>query len=174
MIDPSVGEIRMFAGNFAPRGWAFCDGQLLEIDKHMGLYALIGTTYGGDGKTTFALPNLQGRAPMHPGQGPGLTSRQLAEKGGAETVTLTEEQMPQHDHTMKASGESGEVGSLNSKAAFARSRGGELYQTEAGSNLVSLAEGTLPSAGGSQPHDNMQPFLSMNFVIALVGTLPTQ
>jgi microcystin-dependent protein len=174
MSEPFIAEIRIFAGNFAPRGWAFCNGQLLPVSQNTALFSLIGTTYGGDGRSTTALPNLQGRAPMHPGRGPGLTARRLGERGGTDQITLTEAQMPQHHHSMRASMENGEVGSLTPNVVFARSRGGNLYQADTTNNLVSLAENTLPSTGGSQAHNNMQPFLAMNFIIALVGLYPSR
>lgn len=173
MSEPFIAEIRIFAGNFAPRGWAFCDGQLLPISQNTALFSLIGTTYGGDGRTTTALPNLQGRAPMHPGRGPGLTERRLGQKGGVETVTLSEAQMPNHTHSMNAANRNGEdrpaVGN-----ALARSTGGAMYQTNTTANLVDMANQALPATGGSQSHNNMQPFLTMNFIIALVGLYPSR
>lgn len=174
MSEPFVAEIRIFAGNFAPLGWAFCDGQLLPISQNTALFSLIGTTYGGDGRTTTALPNLQGRAPMHPGRGPGLTSRRLGQKGGVEMVTLSEAQMPSHTHAMRgtAAGLSGLANSSDpADAAFAITTG-DSY-SDAG-DLVSMAQQALPDAGGSQPHNNMQPFLTMSFIIALVGLYPSR
>ena len=173
MSEPFIAEIRIFAGNFAPRGWAFCDGQLLPIAQNTALFSLIGTTYGGDGRTTTALPNLQGRAPMHPGRGPGLTSRRLGQRGGVETITLTEAQMPNHTHTL-----------MSGNTPFNRTRdpvnnslnrgvGGSQYQTGT-ANLQNLASTALLSAGGSQSHNNMQPFLTINFIIALVGVYPSK
>lgn len=174
MSEPFVAEIRIFAGNFAPRGWAFCNGQLLPVSQNTALFSLIGTTYGGDGRTTTALPNLQGRAPMHPGRGPGLTDRRLGQRGGVEMVTLTEAQMPNHNHTFRGTAENGEQGSLTNQVSLGRSRGGSLYQSNTSSNLVPMDERTLPNAGGSQPHNNMQPYLTMNFIIALVGLYPSR
>jgi microcystin-dependent protein len=174
MSEPFVAEIRIFAGNFAPRGWAFCDGQLLPVSQNTALFSLIGTTYGGDGRSTTALPNLEGRVPMHPGRGPGLTSRRLGQRGGVETVTLSEAQMPNHNHSQMASAENGGFGSLTTQMALARSRGGNLYQTNTNSNLVPMDPRSLPSTGGSQAHNNMQPFLAINFVIALVGLYPSR
>ena len=174
MSEPFVAEIRIFAGNFAPRGWAFCDGQLLPVSQNTALFSLIGTTYGGDGRSTTALPNLQGRAPMHPGRGPGLTDRRLGQRGGVETVTLSEAQMPNHSHTLRASTEPAELQAPGSDRALARSRGGNVYLQNAGAGLVPMADQALPSAGGSQAHNNLQPFLAMNFIIALVGLYPSR
>jgi microcystin-dependent protein len=172
MSEPFIAEIRIFAGNFAPRGWAFCNGQLLPVSQNTALFSLIGTTYGGDGRTTTALPNLQGRAPMHPGRGPGLTDRRLGERGGVETVTLSEAQMPQHTHTLRASSEDGDV-RVAVGNALARPPSGTAYQSS-GSNLVDISTQALPNAGGSQAHNNMQPFLTINFIIALVGLYPSR
>ncbi len=174
MSEPFVAEIRIFAGNFAPRGWAFCNGQLLPVDQNTALFSLIGTTYGGDGRTTTALPNLKGRAPMHPGRGPGLTSRRLGQKGGAETVTLSEAQLPGHTHTMMGVINPGNVRLPSNTVTLARSGGALAYQTDSTSNLVAMADQTLANAGGSQPHNNLQPFLTMNFIIALAGLYPSR
>lgn len=173
MSEPFIAEIRIFAGNFAPRGWAFCNGQLLPISQNTALFSLIGTTYGGDGRSTTALPDLAGRAPMHPGRGPGLTDRRLGQRGGVETVTLTEAQMPNHDHTAlahiaPATAFTPEAGT----SCLARSVGGNAYSTQAPD--VELAEQSLLNAGGSQAHNNMQPFLAINFIIALVGLYPSR
>jgi len=169
MSEPFVAEIRIFAGNFAPRGWAFCNGQLLPVSQNTALFSLIGTTYGGDGRTSTALPNLQGRAPMHPGRGPGLTARRLGERGGVETVTLTEAQMPSHNHTARASEEDGRF--LTPENMYFGA-GSTIYAQ--GTSNATMAEQTLPNAGGSQPHDNLQPFLVMNYIIALVGLYPSR
>ncbi|MEZ4771044.1 MAG: tail fiber protein [Caldilineales bacterium] len=174
MSEPFVAEIRIFAGNFAPRGWAFCDGQLLPISQNTALFSLIGTTYGGDGRTTTALPNLQGRVPMHPGRGPGLTARTLGELTGVGTVTLTEAQMPNHTHTLTGSGENGDQGSLTNNVVPGRSRGGSLYQTNTSSAVVQMNAGALAANGGSQAHNNMQPYLGLSFIIALVGLYPSR
>lgn len=174
MSEPFVAEIRIFAGNFAPRGWAFCDGQLLPVSQNTALFSLIGTTYGGDGRSTTALPNMQGRAPMHPGRGPGLTDRRLGQRGGVESETLSEAQMPNHNHTLRCTLENGEQGSLTNQVSLARSRGGTLYQTDTTNNLVDMDSRSLPNTGGSQAHNNMQPFLTMNFIIALVGLYPSR
>ena len=178
MSEPFIAEIRIFAGNFAPRGWAFCDGQLLPIANNSALFSLIGTTYGGDGRTTTALPNLQGRAAMHPGRGPGLTSRRLGERVGVETVTLSEAQIPNHNHSLYANAiqpdrfEDG-GGTPNSNKVIANSAGGTAYH-EGANNLVSLNSSALDSSGGSKAHTNMQPFLTLNFIIALTGLYPSR
>ncbi|MCG8406614.1 MAG: tail fiber protein [Phycisphaerales bacterium] len=175
MSEPFVAEIRIFAGNFAPRGWAFCDGQLLPISQNTALFALIGTIYGGDGQSTTALPNMQGRAPVHPGQGPGLTPKQLGQKGGVEMVTLSEAQMPNHTHTMRAAPDPADLRVPNNLRAFARAQ--DLYlDTSVTPNapLVDMATQALPSAGGSQSHNNLQPYIVLNYIIALEGLFPSQ
>lgn len=174
MSEPFVAEIRIFAGNFAPRGWAFCNGQLLPIAQNTALFSLIGTTYGGDGRTTTALPNLEGRAPMHPGRGPGLTDKRLGERGGVETVTLSEAQMPNHNHTMQANANPGDLQIPNNQRSLARTQPGFAWQDATTANLVDMASQALPSAGGSQAHNNMQPYLAINFIIALVGLYPSR
>ncbi|MEE4377891.1 MAG: tail fiber protein [Candidatus Competibacteraceae bacterium] len=173
MSEPFVAEIRIFAGNFAPRGWAFCDGQLLPVSQNTALFSLIGTTYGGDGRSTTALPDLQGRAPMQPGRGPGLTDRRLGQRGGVEMVTLTEAQMPNHDHTLRAADRRADSGTPVGHT-LSEPRDGNLYQTNTSSNLVPMADQALPNTGGSQAHNNLQPFLVMNFIIALVGLYPSR
>ena len=172
MSEPFVAEIRIFAGNFAPRGWAFCNGQLLPISQNTALFSLIGTTYGGDGRTTTALPNLKGRAPMHPGRGPGLTSRRLGQKGGTEMVTLTEAQMPNHTHQALAQGIPGNRPSPAGNS-FTTAIGATPYLNNT-SSLTSFDSQMLQNTGGSQSHNNMQPFLTMNFIIALVGLYPSR
>lgn len=175
MSEPFVGEIRMFAGNFAPRGWAFCDGQLLPISQNTALFSLIGTTYGGDGRTTTALPNMQGRAPMHPGRGPGLTARRLGEKVGVETVTLSEAQIPAHSHTARATTVAPVPGAPSNTSSFTRAfGGGPAYQSNTSDNLVDLDSQTLSTTGGGQAHTNVQPYLTLNYIIALQGLYPSR
>ncbi len=174
MSEPFIAEIRIFAGNFAPRSWAFCDGQLLPVAQNTALFSLIGTTYGGDGRTTTALPNLQGRAPMHPGRGPGLTARRLGEKVGVETVTLNEAQIPSHNHTARVSGTPAQPGAPTNTSSFTRSSAGAAYQTDTTANLVDLASETLSTTGGGQVHTNVQPYLTLNYIIALQGLYPSR
>lgn len=170
MSEPFIAEIRIFAGNFAPRGWAFCNGQLLPVSQNTALFSLIGTTYGGDGRTTTALPDLQGRAPMHPGRGPGLTDRRLGQRGGVETVALSEAQMPNHPHQERANDRR-----ARGEAPSATSTFGEAGETVFGTgSTVAMASQAVTATGGSQPHNNMQPFLAMNFIIALVGLYPSR
>jgi microcystin-dependent protein len=171
VADPFVAEIRIFPFNFAPKGWAFCNGQLLPLSQNTALFSLLGTTYGGDGKSTFALPNLQGSAPMHPGQGPGLSLHDLGETGGSETVSLLESEIPAHSHSVLAQNAPGNrtnpIGN-----SFARLSSGNAYIPPAGAPLVAMAAETLPPAGGDQPHNNMQPYLTLNFNIAMQGVFP--
>ncbi|HEX7175543.1 MAG TPA: tail fiber protein [Pyrinomonadaceae bacterium] len=170
MADPFVAEIRIFPFNFAPKGWAWCNGQLLPLSQNTALFSLLGTTYGGDGKSTFALPDLQGRAPMHPGQGPGLSLHDLGETGGSETVSLLISEIPAHTHALRASSEIGEDRTPAGEA-IAQSTGGFLYRTPA-DGLVPMAFQGLPPAGGDQPHNNLQPYLTFYFNIALQGVFP--
>lgn len=172
MSEPFTAEIRIFAGNFAPRGWAFCNGQLLPISQNTALFSLIGTTYGGDGRTTTALPNLKGRSPMHPGRGPGLTSRRLGQRGGVEMVSLSEAQMPNHTHTMQAAINPGNEDDPASTTYLARPVGASLYHLS--SSKVAMSQASIPNTGGSQPHNNMQPYITMNYIIALVGLYPSR
>jgi microcystin-dependent protein len=172
MADPFIAEIRIFAGNFAPRGWAFCNGQLLAISQNTALFSLLGTIYGGDGRTTFGLPNLQGRAPMHQGQGPGLTPRTIGELSGSTTVTLLTTEMASHTHAMVAS-TSPASARLPTDSALSRSRNGNAYQTQA-SNLATMAPAAIGQAGANQPHNNLQPYLTLTFIIALQGIYPSR
>ena len=168
MADPFVAEIRIFPFNFAPKGWAFCDGQILPLSQNTALFSLLGTTYGGDGKSNFALPNMQGNAPMHPGQGPGLSLHDLGETGGSETVSLLESEIPSHPHGWMASTDDGDLKAPSSNRSFARSLGGAVYASGA---LAPMGPNLAP-AGGDQPHNNMQPYLTLNFCIALQGVFP--
>ena len=165
MSSPFIGEIRMFAGNFAPVGWAFCDGTLMAISQNDALFNLIGTTYGGDGQTTFALPNLQSSVPVH--VGPGFA---LGQTGGAETVTLTTSQIPAHSHVPQANSAPGTQAGP-SGGAWAEST---LDQFSSSSPSVNMSPAALGSSGGSQPHDNMVPFLVINFILSLFGIFPSQ
>ncbi|MEI6409101.1 MAG: tail fiber protein [Bacteroidota bacterium] len=171
MSDPFVAEIRIFPFNFAPRFWAFCDGQILALSQNTALFSLLGTFYGGNGQTNFALPNLQGKAALHPGQGPGLSQRNLGEVGGSTTVTLLQSQIPNHTHTLKSIGT--EIGDTNipTDNGLARSSGGSFYNTSVASP-VAMNASALAVAGSDQPHNNMQPYLTLNFCIALAGVYP--
>jgi microcystin-dependent protein len=170
MADPFVAEIRVFPFNFAPRGWAFCDGQLLPLSQNTALFSLLGTTYGGNGKSNFALPDLQGRAPMHPGQGPGLSLHDLGETGGSETVTLLESEIPAHQHGLMSNG-----GTANRTTpvgnSIARVSGSAPYSPSA-SPAAQLSGDALAPAGGDQPHNNLMPYLTFYFNIALQGVFP--
>ncbi|KZL12669.1 Phage Tail Collar Domain protein [Pseudovibrio axinellae] len=171
MSEPFIAEIRIFAGNFAPRSWAFCNGQLLPIAQNTALFSLIGTTYGGDGRTTTALPNLQGRAPMHPGRGPGLTSRRLGQFAGAETTALSETQLPKHLHSAMSTPDLADSAEPSNKVVAITP--GEFRFS---SKLTSedLSSEALQTAGGSQSHNNMQPFIAINYIIALQGLYPSR
>ena len=170
MADPFVAEIRIFPFNFAPRGWAWCDGQLLPLSQNTALFSLLGTTYGGNGKSNFALPDLQGRAPMHPGQGPGLSLHDLGETGGSETVTLLESEIPSHSHALRASSDPADVQQPSPARSLARSAPGFAYIP--GNPNATLAPEALAPAGGDQPHNNLQPYLTFYFSIALQGVFP--
>ena len=172
MSEPFIAEVRIFAGNFAPRSWAFCDGQLLPIAQNTALFSLIGTTFGGDGRATTALPNLKGRAPMHPGRGPGLTPRSLGQAIGATIETVQESQMPSHNHTMRASASPSSAAVPSDTTSLGRSAGGLGYSSEAAD--VDMESQTLSTTGGGQAHTNVQPLLAMNFIIALQGVYPSR
>jgi microcystin-dependent protein len=169
MADPFVAEIRIFPFNFAPKGWAFCDGQLLPLSQNTALFSLLGTTYGGDGKSTFALPDLQGRAAMHPGQGPGLSLHDLGETGGSETVTLLESEIPSHSHGLRASLDDADLRIPTSARSLAKS---SAFMYATGNPNTAMAPQALSPAGGDQPHNNMMPYLTLNFCIALQGVFP--
>ncbi len=172
MSDPFVGEIRMFAGNFAPRSYAFCDGQLLAVSQNDALFSLFGTIYGGDGRTTFGLPDMRGRIPIHAGSGPGLSPRRLGSKGGAENITLSVNQLPSHNHgTSLATVADGDaVDPQDNVPAYLDS--GKLYST--GATDVNMASSAISGSGGSQPHSNLMPFLCVNFIVALFGAYPSR
>lgn len=171
MSESYIGEIRMFAGNYAPAGWAFCDGSMLSIAEYDTLFSLIGTTYGGDGQSTFALPDLRGRLPINIGQGPGLSNHLLGESSGVENVTLTVNQMPAHPHAFM--GTSSNASAANpANAVVAAPSTIDLYRPATAPN-ANLAANALGIAGGSQPHDNLQPYLCVSFIISLFGIYPS-
>jgi len=171
MAEPFVGEIRMFAGNFAPRGWAFCSGQLLAVSQNDALFSLFGTLYGGDGRTTFGLPDLRGRIPIHAGQGPGLSPRSLGSKSGVEKVTLTTNQLPSHTHPVKGTNDAGNstepAGRLPASSTTI-----SLYASVA--PTVDFNAAAVPGVGGSGSHSNLMPFLCINFIVALFGIYPSR
>ncbi len=172
MSEPFVGEIRMFAGNFAPRGWAFCDGQLLAVSQNDALFSLLGTIYGGDGRTTFGLPDVRGRIPIHAGSGPGLSPRRLGAKAGEENVTLTVNQLPSHTHQLKATNDvANEIGPSSTRVT-GQTGTFDLYQSAAPAAAMSTA--SITSIGGSRSHTNLQPFLCIHFIIALFGIYPSR
>jgi microcystin-dependent protein len=173
MSDPYIGEIRMFAGSFAPAGWAFCDGQLMPISENDALFTLIGTTYGGDGQQTFALPNLQSRVPIHAGTGPGGITRALGESGGVESVTLTVQQIPNHTHVATAFDVAGNDASPTGRR-WAASADTTVKPYTAPPSDSTLSPQAVGPTGGSQPHDNMMPFLTISFILSLFGIFPTQ
>lgn len=174
-MDPYVGEIRIFAGNYPPSGWALCNGDILPIQRYSILFSVIGAQYGGDGRTTFALPNLMGQAPMGTGQGPGLTPRTIGDQVGERTVTLTSDQMPMHIHVPQAVNQPGAVSDPTNQYWAETAASGRppaqlsLYGPQPNVQMLPTA---LSVQGGSQPHNNMQPFLAMNFIIALEGVYP--
>lgn len=170
MSQPFIGEIRIFAGNFAPNGWAFCQGQLQAIAQNNALFALLGTIYGGDGQTTFALPDLRGRAAVHQGQGPGLSNYAIGQQYGTEQVTLLSAHMPAHTHIAGANSAPAST-SAPDNAVWAAATGGLAYASAPG---VSMNSASVTSAGGSQPHNNMSPYLALNYIIALFGVFPSR
>jgi microcystin-dependent protein len=172
MSEPFLGEIRMFGGNFAPRGWAFCDGQILSIAQNTALFSLLGTTYGGDGRTTFALPDLRGRAPVHAGQGPVLSPYSLGQSGGSESVTLNTSQMPSHNHLVNV--DTGDNGTTSHPNGQYLASTGSISIYNNATDGSTLNQGTVQTAGGSQPHSNLQPYLCVDFIIALEGIYPSR
>jgi microcystin-dependent protein len=174
MTAPFVAEIRIFPFNFAPRGWALCDGQLLPISQNTALFSLLGTTYGGNGQTTFALPDLRGSAPMHPGQGQGLSQRDLGEEGGTDAVTLLQSELPLHNHAFSGANPA-DFADLPNPApdrVVGKSQNALAYQTNTTQNLVTTAPQALSPSGGDLPHNNMMPYLTLTFCIALEGVFP--
>ena len=173
MSEPYIGEIRMFGGNFAPKGWALCDGDLLSVSQYEALFSLLGTIYGGDGRTTFGLPDLRGRAPMHYGSGPGLTSRNLGTKAGSPTVTLAYNQIPAHTHTWYASTNNANENTVSNNV-LGSNTSVNVYNsnTTPTVQMSDLAIDAHVGSGNSQP--NMMPYLTINFIIALVGIYPTR
>ncbi len=183
MSEPFIGQIMLFAGNFAPRGWAFCNGQILSIAQNTALFSILGTTYGGNGQTTFALPDLRGRVPLSPGQGPGLPNYNLGQMSGSPTHTLITTEMPQHNHTAQVTTKSfdnslGGTGDVETTAGhyWASSIGvGNIYSTTHNAAMAADAVGvTVGVSGGSQPHNNMQPYTAINYIIALEGIYPSR
>lgn len=167
-MEPYIGDITMFGSNFAPRGWAFCNGQLLSVSQYTALFSILGTTYGGDGRTTFGLPDLRGRAPMHPGRGPGLRPYKLGEKGGSEQNKLTTNQLPSHNHGVRASEE---ANSDDPNGNYIAGTGTQAFGTTSDVNMNNTE---ITNTGASQPINNMQPYQCINFIIALDGQYPSR
>jgi microcystin-dependent protein len=173
MADPFVAEIRVVGFNFAPLGWATCDGQLMPLSQNTALFSLLGTTYGGDGKSTFALPDLQGRAPMHPGQGAGLSLRDLGEEGGTETVTLLQNEMPAHTHALSANALPASASLAAPTQGLGRSVGGSAYKASPPATAA-MSPQAVGLTGGDSPHNNLMPYLTLNYIIALQGVFPAR
>ena len=173
-MDPFIGMIVLFAGNFAPRGWALCDGQVLSIASNAALFSILGTTYGGDGRTTFGLPDLRGRVSIHPGNGPGLSNYRLGQRGGAENVTLNMDQIPEHNHAPVLHGHSGNANNtLPTNHVLANARE-VTYSDQATDIQLNAAAITSNNVGDNQAHANIQPYLCVNYIIALTGTFPSR
>jgi microcystin-dependent protein len=172
MTDQFVAEIRIFPFTFAPTGWAECNGQLLPISQNTALFSLLGTTYGGDGKTTFGLPDMQGNVPVHPGQGQGLSQRFLGEMSGVDSVTLLESETQIHAHALNVSPDPADIATPQPGESLARAVGGQSYQTVTNANLVAMSPQVLGPAGGDLPHNNLMPYLTLTFCIALQGIFP--
>jgi len=179
-MEPFIGQIMMFGGNFAPRGWAFCEGQLLPISSNTALFSILGTTYGGDGRTTFALPDLRGRAPIHAGHGPGLSDIRLGQKGGVEQVTLTASNMPSHNHPVNVSSAAGTSsspsGAYPAASQFQADRSSPVVEVNSYGNSTNATMGasTVGNAGGNIPFNNRDPYLGVNYIIALQGIFPSR
>ena len=171
MADPFVAEIRIFGFKFAPRGWAFCNGQIMNISQNTALFSLLGTTYGGNGQSTFALPNMQGNAPMHPNDSPPLSNHDLGEQAGSDTVTLLLSEIPFHPHACMAGGDPSNAQIPDPTESLSRSAGGSAYSSVT-TGLVQMAGQILSPTGSSFPHNNMMPYLVLNFCIALQGVFP--
>jgi len=173
--EPFLGEIKMFAGTFAPRGYALCDGQLLPISQNQSLFSLLGTTYGGDGRTTFALPDLRSRVPIHAGQGPGLSNRRLGQRGGQENVTLTVGQMPSHSHATHLNADTTVATSDRPQNALpARNAGSTPQYGENANTTLNNTAVSVSNTGGNQAHSNIQPYVTINYIIATVGIFPSR
>src|SRR5579863_4566170 len=168
-MDPFVAEIRIFPFNFAPKGWAFCDGQILPLSQNTALFSLLGTTYGGDGKSNFALPDMQGNAPMQPGQGPGLSLHDLGEAGGSDTVTLLESEIPAHNHSLMTFAGQATSQDTGPQFSVSRARGVDAFSTSTNLSITPMADQMIAPAGGDQPHNNLMPYLTLSFCIALQG-----
>jgi microcystin-dependent protein len=175
MSDPFIGEIKLFAGDFAPYGWAFCDGQIMKIAQNTALFSILGATYGGDGKNTFALPDLRGRIPLDFGLGPELTNHALGDVVGSENVTLSANQMPSHNHSATVKAANAGTTNQPQNNLFGKIARSNIYNTP-DANMANMAEGSvaLGNSGGSQPHSNMQPYLTLNFIIAVYGIYPVR
>lgn len=170
--EAMIGEVKMFAGNFAPRGWAMCSGQLLPINQNQALFSILGTTYGGDGRTTFGLPDLRGRVPIHAGTGPGLIRKQLGQQGGAENVNITVRNLPSHTHAIKAVAEVGDEGLPNGNLPASNSSANKSYSTL--SSNATMNKSMVENTGGNLPVNNMQPYLTINYIICLEGIYPSR
>lgn len=173
MATPFIGQITMFAGNFAPRSWAFCNGQIISIAQNTALFSILGTTYGGNGQTTFALPDLRGRVPIHTGQGPGLSSRDLGQAGGTETHTLISTEMPAHNHALAATTTDGNSQTPAGTILARDTLGGTTGYSTAAPNTI-LSASSIGAAGGGQPHNNVPPFLCVNYIIGIEGIFPAR
>ena len=170
--EAMIGEVKMFAGNFAPRGWALCNGQLLQISQNSALFSILGTTYGGDGRTTFALPDLRGRVAVHAGSGTGLIRKQLGQQGGAENVNISVRNLPSHTHAIKAVAEVGDEGLPNGNLLASNSSANRSYSTL--SSNATMNKSMVENTGGNLPVNNMQPYLTINYIICLEGIYPSR